>query len=228
MRVAYFALIVTASTVLAGCTEAPFVEREINSNIEKPINNVTRTGTAIVCHADSAPWTAVEAEAADACGQYGYFSRFVQTQRYQCRITAPHQSTFACYHPDMTDTQGVLINPSDEKAVLAWQKRTGKMKPRPRIALPQDQQAVSATLPSGPQTPHSSMPVAQPENATMPQAPSAAAAPAYRPLTPADIAGKPGLEPAPILAEPPPVVPLYPSGGGYTLPPGSWGQHFEE
>ncbi|MBR9972012.1 hypothetical protein [Magnetospirillum sulfuroxidans] len=226
MRVASFVLI--AATALAGCAEAPFVEREINSNVDKPINNVTTNGTAIVCHADSAPWAAVEAEAADACGQYGYFSRFVQTRRYQCRITAPHQSTFACYHPDMTDAKGVLINPSDEKAVLAWQKRTGKLKPKPRIALPEDQQIAPppATLPNGPLAPQAAPPLAA--GSTGGQPAFAAPPPSYRPLTPADIAGKPDMEAAPILAEPPPVVPLYPAGGGYSLPPGSWGQHFEQ
>lgn len=231
MRAAPFALFAIAA-MLAACAEAPFADREIDSLIDKRVNTITTNGTVTICHAGSAPWTEVEAEAAYACGEFGYFSKFRNTLRYQCRITAPHQSTFTCYHPEMTDAKGLLINPSDEKAVAEWQKRTGKMKPKPRIALPQSQQqAVPATLPAGPMAPAANpidgtatgtaAPTMAAPTATAPVAP-------YRPLTPADIAGKPDMAPAPILTAPPSQAPLYPSGGSYTLPPGSWGQHFEE
>ncbi|AVM74695.1 hypothetical protein [Magnetospirillum gryphiswaldense] len=231
MRAAPFALFAIAA-MLASCAEAPFVDHEIESLIDKRANTITTNGTATICHADSAPWAEVEAEAAYACGEYGYFSQFQKTLRYQCRITAPHQSTFTCYHPEMTDAKGRLINPADEKAIAEWQKRTGKMKPKPRIALPQSQQqAVPATLPSGPMAPAANPVDGTPTGTAAPIMAAPAATPPvapYRPLTPADIAGKPDMAPAPILTAPPSQAPLYPSGGSYTLPPGSWGQHFEE
>lgn len=227
MRAAPFALF-AITAMLAACAEAPFADHGFNSLIDKPVNSVLRNGMVTICHAGSAPWTEVEAEAAYACGEYGYFSKFQETLRYQCRITAPHLSTFACYHPEMTDAKGGLINPANEKAVAEWQKRTGKQKPKPRIALPDtQQQAVPATLPTinpPPQTPPASQTGGAAPTMAAPVAPSAP----YRPLTPADIAGKPDMAPAPQLTAPPSQVPLYPSGGSYTLPPGSWGQHFEE
>ena len=228
MRAAPFALFSIAA-MLAACAEAPFADHGLDSLIDKPVNTVTSQGSVAVCHSDSAPWTEVEAEAAYACGEYGYFSQFQKTLRYQCRITAPHQSTFTCYHPEMTDAKGRLINPSDQNAIAEWQKRTGKMKPKPRIALPQSQQqAVPATLPSGPMAP-AAKPVDSTGGQTTGTAVPTMAAPApYRPLTPADIAGKPDMAPAPLLTAPPSQVPLYPSGSSYTLPPGTWGQHFEE
>jgi hypothetical protein len=229
MRAAPFALF-AITAMLTACAEAPFADHGLNSLIDKPVNSVLRDGMVTICHAGSAPWTEVEAEAVYACGEYGYFSKFQDTLRYQCRITAPHQSTFICYHPEMTDAKGRLINPANEKAVAEWQKRTGKMKPKPRIALPNaQQQAVPATLPAGPGTAPAQTPAASQAGIPAPAmaAPVAPSAP-YRPLTPADIAGKPDMAPAPILTVPPSQAPLYPSGGSYTLPPGSWGQHFEE
>lgn len=238
-------ILIAATVLLAGCAEAPFVQRELTNTIDKPTNTITKSGEVGVCHGDATPWAEVEAEAADACGAYGYFARHAYTDRYQCRVSAPHLSMFTCYHPEMTDAAGVLINPSDEKAVAAWQKRTGKTKPKPRAALSADRQATPpATLPALPQTPAAAAAgAAAPPSAAAPNQPTAAIAappaalsppapvppaPALRPLGPADIAGKPAFVPAPLLAEPPPAQPLYPSGGGYTLPPGSWGQHFEE
>lgn len=227
MRAARLALFAATTTMLAACAEAPFADQGVESTIDKPVNTVTTHGYAIICHADSTPWAEVEAEAAYACGDYGYFSEFRYTKRYQCRVTAPHQSMFTCYHPEMTDAKGRLISPADEKAVAEWQKRTGKMKPKPRIALPQSQQqAVPATLPAGPAARQAS-PGGQTTDTTAPTMVTQPPAP-YRPLTPADIAGKPDMAPAPLLTAPPSQVPLYPSGGSYTLPPGSWGQHFEE
>lgn len=232
MRAARLALFAATATMLTACAEAPFVDHGLDSLIDKRANTITTSGTVTICHADSAPWSEVEAEAAYACGEYGYFSQFQKTLRYQCRITAPHQSTFSCYHPEMTNAKGLLISPSDEKSIAEWQKRTGKMRPKPRIALPNaQQQAVPATLPTGPTAPAAAQasPRGQTTNGTTAPATVAAPSPApYRPLTPADIAGKPGMAAAPILAEPPPQVPLYPSGGSYSLPPGTWGQHFEE
>ena len=234
MRVAPLFLI-AATVAVAGCAEPPFVQRELTNTIDKPTDTVTRLGMVSVCHGDGADWSEVEAEAAYACGAQGYFAKYDYTNRYQCRVTAPHLSAFSCYHPEMTDAAGNLINPSDEKAVAAWQKRTGKMKPKPRVALPVEQQtAPPATLPSQPMaaqpvaaSPGASTGAAAPVAPVAPVAPAPVTAP-YRPLSPADIAGKPGLAPALILAEPPPQVPLYPSGGSYTLQPESWGQQFDK
>jgi len=222
-------LLLLATLAVTGCAEAPFAEREISTTLDKPSTQVLTSGSVKVCYSDTAPWTEIEAAAADACGDYGYLASFSYTQRYQCRMTAPHQALFSCYHPEMTDAQGKLINPSDEKAVAEWQKRTGKMKPKPRVALPEaQQQAVPLSLPSAPGL--SAAPAVSGTNAGAPQAPAVIpnSPPAYRPLNPADIAGKPAVAPAPILAEPPPQVPLYPSGSGYTLQPESWGQQFDK
>lgn len=218
-----------ATLAVTGCAEEPFANRQIDTYLDKPLNTVTTDGEVTVCHADSAPWAQVEAVAADACGAYGYLASHAYTRRYQCRLTAPHESLFACYHPEMTDANGKLINPSDEQAVAAWQKRTGKLKPKPRVALPEaQQQAVPLTLPSGPsaKTPSPAVSGGEAGGPATPTPPSNV--PAYRPLSPADIAGKPALDAAPILAEPPRQMPLYPSGSGYTLQPESWGQQFDK
>lgn len=217
-----------ATLAVTGCAEQPFVEREISTALDKPVNTVTQNGQVRVCYADTAPWAEVEAAAAEACADYGYLATFNYTQRYQCRITAPHQALFTCYHPEMTDAKGKLINPSDEKAVAEWQKRTGKLKPKPRIALPEaQQQAVPLTLPSAPSAKAPSPAVSNQAGGPAIATPSPGV-PAYRPLSPADIAGKPALDAAPIVAEPPRQVPLYPSGNGYTLQPESWGQQFDK
>lgn len=219
-----------ATLAASGCAEEPFAGRQINTFLDKPVNTVLTTGQVSVCYADGTPRATIEAVAAEACGEYGYFASPTYDRRYQCRITAPHEANFACYHPEMTDAKGQRINPSNEKAVAEWQKRTGKLKPKPRVALPEaQQQEIPATLPS----------MAAPAKAAVdrgetaapsPVAPASipAAQPSYRPLSPADIAGKPDMAPAPILAEPPRQVPLYPSGSGYTLQPESWGQQFDK
>lgn len=221
-----------ATLAVTGCAEEPFAKRDIDTNLDKPVNEVLTEGWVQVCYGDTAPWSEVEAVAAEACGDYGYLASFKHSQRYQCRMTAPHLAVFTCYHPEMTDERGKLINPSDTSAIRDWQKRTGKMKPKPRIALPEAQQpAVPLTLPTAPAAPAaastpgvtSATPTGQP-----PEAVQAAPVPAYRPLSPADIAGKPALDAAPIMAEPPSQVPLYPSGSGYTLQPESWGQQFDK
>lgn len=222
MRVPF--VIVVAATVLGGCAEAPFAYREIENTLDKPPNTVLTEGRVTVCHADGTPWAQIEAVAADACGEYGYFPRYQYSDRYQCRISAPHRARFQCYHPEMTDTKGQFISPANTAAIDAWEKRTGKIRPKPRVALPEaQQQAVPATLPEAPKT----TPTA-PESAGTGSGAPTSAAPAYRPLSPADIAGKPAIDPAPIVTSPTQPAPAYPANGGYSLPPGSWGQHFEE
>ncbi|MGE4278563.1 MAG: hypothetical protein AB7G62_03185 [Magnetospirillum sp.] len=223
-------LLLLATLVVTGCAEEPFAQREISTALDKPINSVTKSGQVTVCYSDSSPWTEVEAIAADACGEYGYLASFTYSRRYQCRVTAPHEALFNCYHPEMTNAQGQLINPSDEKTVAEWQKRTGKMKPKPRAALSaEQQQTLPAILPAGPTAQTSGTSPANPASPDLgaPTPPGAQPAP-YRPLNPADIAGKPEMAPAPLLAEPPPQVPLYPSGSSYTLQPESWGQQFDK
>lgn len=223
-------LMLLATLVVTGCAEDPFVQRTISTSLDKPMDTVITNGQVMVCYSDSSPWSEVEAVAADACAEFGYLASFKYKLHNQCRITAPHQAQFICYHPEMTDAKGRLISPSDEKAIAEWQKRTGKLKPKRRVALPADQQqTVPLTLPSGPMAQSPGTDAVNPVNSgqatpmTAPQQPAP-----LRPLSPADIAGKPAMAPAPILAEPPRQVPLYPSGSGYTLQPESWGQQFDK
>lgn len=226
MRAAPLALLV-AVAALAGCAEDPFVFREINSTVDKPVNTVTRDGLVSVCHGDTAQWATVEEQAAEACGEFGYFAKYSYSLRYQCRVSAPHKATFACYHPDMTSAQGTFINPSNHAAIAEWQKRTGKMAPKRRIALPGNDPVIPTTLPLAPQMPGTAK---ASENAEKTQATAPAATrTAPPPLTPADIAGKPAFDPSPVQVEKPPLpMPSAPPSAGYALPMDSWGKHFEE
>lgn len=209
------------ASLLAGCAESPFVDLQISQTVEKPTDPVLLSGTVAICHDDATPWAEIEELARESCAKYGYQAQLNQKQRWQCRWTAPHRATFACTLPGLVDERGRPIAPGDEKALEAWQKRTGKPLPqrvRPGMPVPE----VSVPTPRADPAPTAvPAPVSQP-------APTPAAAP-MQTLGPADIAGKPAVPPTPVPAAAPAPAPATPAPtGGFTLEPGSWGKAFEE
>lgn len=186
--------------LLAGCAEGPFIDLPVAQSVEKPADPVAKTGEVAVCHTDATPLADIEALAREACAKHGYQVSRMSTRRWQCRATAPHQTLFACTLPGMVTEDGRPINPTDKAAVEAWRKRTGKNVPLPQSGRPAPQRPAAAP---------------------------AAPLPAPAAIGPADIAGKP-VPPMPAVpgagsAVPPPLAP-----SGFTVEPGSWGQHFED
>lgn len=202
MRALRSAPLLLLAGLLAGCAEGPFVEVPVSQSVEKPVDTVKYSGTVDICYNRSTPWAEVEALAAESCAKEGYHATLVEKQPWQCRVTAPHRAHFVCSIPGMVDAQGRPINASDSKAIEAWRKRTGNAMPRPEIGAREP--AAPAATPS----------------AATPATPWPA-------LTPADIAGKPAQPTAPPLVALPPAPPTV-APSGFTLEPGSWGQHFEE
>lgn len=204
---------------LAGCAEDPFIDTGINTNtisMDKPKDTLVETGTFRICHASETPLSEVVAAAEERCGGYGLSTVQGITNRWQCRMSAPHTTHFACYDPELTDEEGNRINPFDRKAVAAWEKRTGK---KAKPLTPNTDKLNTIGQPAVP------APAAQASPAASGDAP-AAALPALRPE---DIAGKPYPSvTTPVVTPPPaPTAPPAPVDGGFSLPQGSWGDSFE-
>jgi len=147
--------------------------------------------------------TRLQALADEECGRMGWQADWVYTRRWQCRMSAPHISRFNCFVPGYVDKMGRRLNPANKKAFQKWKEG------QETVAPGKDSQGQAQE--------------------GLPQLPSAAPAsiPAGRPLTPADIAGKPSIPGAPLPVEQAPVQGAYPSGG-FTITPGGWGEHFQE
>lgn len=193
--------------LLAGCAEAPFIDMGTASttvvSIDKPTDTLLETGSFRICHASETPMSEVAALAEERCGEYGLKTAQGITQRWQCRISAPHRTTFSCFDPGMTDETGAYVNPFDKRAVAAWEKRTGKtfkLKNPRLIGLPVQIQPTPGTA-------------AESAVETVP-APMENAAPAEE---------EPAIVPLP--APPPPAPPV---DSGFTLPQGSWGDAFKQ
>ena len=223
MRAPAFALFATLAA-LAACAEAPFADFDPEPAISKPVNSVQKNGTVGICYGDGALFSEVEAAAAEACGDYGYYARLLYIQRHQCRVSAPHRADFACYHPEMTDKAGRLINPSDSRAVAEWQGRTGKLKPTPQAARP-TAPAVPASLSAG--APAGNKTASGPAAAAT--AVPSASPPSARPLRPDDLAGKPAFDAAPLPVDvQSSAQPQATTGGGFSLPMEGWDKFFEK
>lgn len=223
-------LLLLLAALTAGCADPePFVDEGIvdRPTMNKPRDTVLEHGTVKLCYSDKTPWAEVEALAAERCGAHGLKIYNYQVQRYQCRATSPHTATFTCYDPEMLDKRGTPINVFDTQAVQEWEKRTGK-RAKPHNSL--GGQGTPATVPTqaAPATPPEASP---PAPAAPGPAPVAAPTQApLRPLTPADIADRPPMQPLPPRPQTqatPPAEGAYPTDG-FTLPQGSWGDHFQE
>lgn len=219
-------LLLLLAALTAGCADPePFVDQGIVEypTVSKPRDTVLTDSRVKLCYSDKTPWSEVEALAAERCGAYGLKIYNYQTQRYQCRATSPHTATFVCYDPEMLDARGAPINVFDVAAVQEWEKRTGK-RAKPHNSL--GGQGAPATAPAPAAPPEAPPAPAQPAPApvSMPmQAP-------LKPLTPADIASRPPMQPLPPRPQTqaaPPTEGAYPTEG-FTLPQGSWGDHFQE
>lgn len=189
--------------LLGGCADSVFVNAPIDARVDKGEDKVATFGILEICYAADTPWTEVQGLADEECGRLGWQATMTKSLKWQCRVTAPHVATFQCFVPGYVDKTGKPLNPANKKAFLAWQKA---------------QKAGKATEPTrGGAT-------SGPAPASIP---AAGSVPADRPLTPADIAGKPALPSAPLTIEPAPVQGAYPTNG-FTLTPKGWGEHFEE
>lgn len=224
-------LLLLLAALTAGCADPePFVDFGTSTlpTMTKPKDPVLSSGVVAICYSDETPWSDVQALAGERCAAHGLQASTTMVQRWQCRATSPHRATFTCFDPEMLMANGTRVNPFNPKSVEAWEKATGK-KAKPHNFMTGQKPAPAA----GPETPPAADADAAPRPAGVaPLAPPPAMAP-LAPLTPADIAGKP---PAPVLA-PPQAVPQAPAappaGGaypmdGFTLPQGSWGDHFQD
>lgn len=238
-------LLLLLAALTAGCAEPePFVDSDYDPAarsklvITKPVDPVVLNGRLRICYSDTTPWAEVLALATERCASHGLQVYPTGVQRYQCRATSPHRATFTCYDPEMIKADGTPVNPFDPEAVTAWEKATGKTaKPHNFMTLPG-----GATVPGG-AVPPAAQPAAPPPpaaGADQPPAPMAPVltrpvpAPAARPtppLNPADIGNRPPMPPpAPVpqaVPAPTPGKGAYPAEDGFTLPQGSWGDHFE-
>ncbi|MCR6629098.1 MAG: hypothetical protein NVV74_03060 [Magnetospirillum sp.] len=217
-------LLLMLAALTAGCADPePFVDTGQNlyqAVIAKPKDPVLVNGSLPICYSDETPWDEVVALVTERCAAHG-LQVWPQSsvQRWQCRATSPHRAVFQCYDPEMLTAKGQYVNPFNRGAVEAWERETGK------TAKPHN-------FMTGP------VPVA-PADEPLPQRPSARDVPATTPapqapppaqLTPEGMASRPAMPSPPYRIEgppPPPPVPV-PENGGFTLPQGSWGDHFQE
>lgn len=195
--------------LLGGCADAVFVNAPIDARIDKGEDKIAKFGVFEVCHGTDTPWAEIQGLADEECGRFGWQATKTKAVKWQCRLTAPHVATFQCSVPGYVDKAGKPMNPANKKAFAAWQKEQ---------AAKAGQAAPSGEPVSAPETPARRSPTA---------APPAAMVPAGRPLSPADIAGKPEWQSAPLNVAPAPVQGAYPTNG-FTLTPKGWGEHFEE
>lgn len=246
MRVDRFLLLLLAAFT-AGCADPePFVDFDedvtarLAPQVNKPIDPVVRTGSLRLCFSDKTPWAEVAALAVERCAAHGLQAKTDYVQRYQCRATSPHRAVFVCYDPEMMSASGTPVNPFDPNAVAAWERETGKTaKPHNFMTMPGG--AVPPVAPPatvGPAAPPAAAGADQPPAAMAPVLTRPVPAPAARPaapLNPADIGNRPPMPaPAPVPQAVPAPTPksvpgkgAYPTEDGFTLPQGSWGDHFE-
>ncbi|CAA7625566.1 conserved exported hypothetical protein [Magnetospirillum sp. LM-5] len=189
--------------LLGGCAESVFVNQPIEVRIDKDEDKVAKHGLVEVCYANDTPWSEVQGLADEECGRLGWQATLYKSLKWQCRMSAPHIATFQCFVPGFVDKSGLPINPANKKAFLAWKKaqadKSAKTASSPDVAAPQ------GTAPT----------------------PVPMMVPSSRPLSPADIAGKPEWPVAPLNVAPAPVQGAYPTNG-FTLTPKGWGEHFED
>ncbi len=107
--------------VLVGCAraEAPFVFSNPLVLVGKEKDSIHRTGLVVVCF-NEADLGKAKALAQDSCKEYGLEAMEKYTERYQCKITAPHKITFRCYDPKMRFANGAWVNPVDKIQVKQW------------------------------------------------------------------------------------------------------------
>lgn len=230
-------LLLLLAALTAGCADPePFIDfgSSTSPTMSKPRDPVLTHGAVALCFSDATPWAEVEELARQACANHGLQIHSHSVTRWQCRATSPHSASFRCYDPEMVLPDGNPVNPFDAQDVARWEKLTGKMA-KPHNALTARGGAASPAAPAAsapadaPPAP-AAITAAPPAPAPVAPAPPAPAAP----LSPADIAGKPPMPPRPDLTPPPaapapaPAQGAYPTTDGFTLPQGSWGDHFQE
>lgn len=224
-------LLLILAALVAGCADPePFVDwgHSVSPTVAKPADPVVSGRGLPICYSDKTPREELDKLAAERCATHGLQAVLINDARYQCRATSPHRATYLCYDPEMRTAKGGYINPFDEQAVREWEQRTGK-KARPHNFMTGPSPA--NRLPTAPaingDAPGAASPADQPPP---PAAITPAPAAPVRPLTPADIAGKPPIPDLPPREEAPPPapVPVQPNGSGFTLPQGSWGDHFQD
>lgn len=219
-------LLLILAALTAGCADPePFVDDSSGSTLTvgKPVDPVIKTGSLSICYSEATPWSEILALATERCSAHGLAVHPQATiRRQQCRATSPHMATFYCYDPEMVHPSGAFVNPFNRSDVARWEEETGKTaKPHNFMTTP------GAPAPAGESQPAP----AGGSAATPPSVPAAPMVPPPAALTPADIAGKPPVSPQSYRFDAPPPVPPaapIPNDSGFTLPQGSWGDHFQE
>lgn len=234
-------LLLLLAALTAGCADPePFIDHGTMSTVDvtKPKDPVLTNGTVTMCYSDATPWAEVQELARQACARHGLQVSSATITRWQCRATSPHVALFRCYDPEMLMPDGSPVNPFKADEVRRWEQLTGKTaKPHNALTAPG---AVSPAAPAPTAPPANSPEAAPPASAPPARAPISAtppvpaAPPMAAPLSPADIAGRPPMPPQPQLPPPPavnspaPAQGAYPTNDGFTLPQGSWGDHFQD
>lgn len=217
------------AVALAGCApQAPFVQPELLTNVQKEKDRVLRDGRTAICFGADTPWDQVVREAEYACGNYGYRAHFSYQERWQCSVGTPHLAMFVCYHPDMRTPSGSYILPSESGAIADWQARTHKQLPKRRaFATPGTDpvQDVLPYLPGAPGAAAGSTPPAPPTPAP-PGGDSRFGAAVPVPQWPMGDDAAPSPQAPLPPASPPAAVPA--PQPEFTLPAGGWGQAFEQ
>lgn len=217
--------------LVSACAGEPFVEHQSRvegeaalSYVQKEKPAIGRTGRGQVCFAASTPQAEIEQTANDACAEYGLRAVMDGVKRYQCRMTNPHEAYFHCVDPNMKTESGQYVDVFDPKAVAAWESRTGKKAP-----LRQTAGAYMEWPERGGAAVFSDRPVSQPllNAAPIPSAaPTLPATPAVAPPPAIIQAPSPAIQPAPPVPMMSPQQPSSPQINSFSLPVGSWGDHF--
>lgn len=208
--------------LVSGCAGEPFVDQGVTVSIQKTPNPILKGGTLDVCHSDSTPQAEITALADEQCATHGLKAVLVHRNRWQCRATSPHVSTFRCYDPDLRAADGTYLNPFNQNQVAEWEKRTGKKAPA---------YGVTRGPVVSPPSPPAETPLPAIEGAPPPPPPapiSVAPTSSTAPLTADDIAGKPAIPVQPVRMTPPPQPVAPPTESDFKLPVGSWGDHFQD
>ncbi len=194
--------------LLAGCTDAPFIDYGTSPTVSKPVDRIKESGHVTICSSRDTAEADVHALAMEACGKYGLQPILEDVSYLSCRLTASRSSSFLCADPSMRDEEGSFVNPFRPGDVAAWERRTGRKAPPLTGAESRVQEAARQLN----DTVH---PVVLPPD----PAPSAAAPSPTSQTTPPP---NPPASAQPLSAPPSSMGDIQ----QFTLPVGSWGDHF--
>jgi hypothetical protein len=131
-------LLVLAVAALGGCSVGePFVDR--NNTAGQYLRKQKLPGydgKVIVCHAGETPAAEVDRLAGEACAVYGLSAARVVERKWNCRLTMPRATEYACYDPEMRTATGGYVDPFNRSEVERWLREQPKAAPVPPAAEP--------------------------------------------------------------------------------------------